>query len=97
MLYEDQGLLYIAETPSQSMLRCNKRWLPNEKLFYCPSLHCEGSAPDGPDKASVNSKLKASSVLYSLVTGKYSTAALEFLQIGTDLGSSYNEVLCTAL
>ena len=55
------------------------------------------NAPDGPDKASVNSKLKASSALYSLVTGKYSTAALEFLQIGTDLGSSYNEVLCTAL
>ena len=51
------------------------------------------NAPDGPDKVAVSSKLKASAALYSLVTGKYSTAASEFLQIGPDLGSSYNEVI----
>jgi COP9 signalosome complex subunit 1 len=54
------------------------------------------NAPDGPDKVAVNSKIKASSALYALVTGKYSSAASDFLQIGPDLGSSYNEVLCTA-
>lgn len=50
------------------------------------------NAPDGPDKVAVNSKLKASYALYSLVTGKYSSAASEFLQIGPDLGSNYSEV-----
>jgi COP9 signalosome complex subunit 1 len=51
------------------------------------------SAPEGPDKAAVSSKLKASAALYSLVTGKYVAAATEFLQIGPDLGSTFNEVL----
>lgn len=50
------------------------------------------NAPDGPDKAAVTSKLKASAALYFLVTGKYVAAATEFLQIGPDLGSTYNEV-----
>ena len=51
------------------------------------------NAPDGPDKIAINSKLKASAALYSLVTAKYSAAATEFLQIGPDLGSAFNEVL----
>jgi COP9 signalosome complex subunit 1 len=50
------------------------------------------NAPDGPDKAAINSKLKASAALYSLVAGKYNATATEFLQIGPDLGSTYNEV-----
>jgi COP9 signalosome complex subunit 1 len=50
------------------------------------------NAPQGPDKAAIESKLKASSALYSLVTGKFAAAATEFLQIGPDLGSTYNEV-----
>lgn len=50
------------------------------------------NAPEGPDKAALSSKLKASSALYSLITGKFTVAATEFLQIGPDLGSTYNEV-----
>jgi hypothetical protein len=42
----------------------------------------------------LSSKLKASSALYSLITGKFTVAATEFLQIGPDLGSTYSEV-CT--
>jgi len=49
------------------------------------------NAPQGPDKAGIESKLKASSALYSLVTGKLASAAAEFLQIDPDLGSTYNE------
>ena len=50
------------------------------------------NAPDGADKAAMSTKLKASAGLYALVTGKYLNAATEFLQIGADLGSTYNEV-----
>jgi|SRR5579862_6388093 COP9 signalosome complex subunit 1 len=49
------------------------------------------NAPDGPDKAAISSKLKASAALYSLITNKYHAAALDFLQIGPDLGSEFNE------
>lgn len=50
------------------------------------------NAPDSGEKTALGSKLKAASALYSLATGKYLAAANEFLQIGPDLGSSYNEV-----
>jgi len=50
------------------------------------------NAPDSEEKTAVASKLKAASALYSLATENYMTAATEFLQIGPDLGSSYNEV-----
>jgi COP9 signalosome complex subunit 1 len=50
------------------------------------------NAPEGPDKAAIASKLKASQALLSLVSGKYSNAATDFLQIGPDLGSTYNAV-----
>lgn len=50
------------------------------------------NGPEGPEKTAVNSKLKASAALQSLVTGKYVSAATEFLQIGPDLGSTYSEV-----
>jgi COP9 signalosome complex subunit 1 len=56
------------------------------------------NAPDGTDKIAVTSKLKASAALNFLVTGKYGAAAGELLQIGPDLGSTYNEVfIATAL
>jgi COP9 signalosome complex subunit 1 len=50
------------------------------------------NAPDGPDKATVNSKIKATSALHSLIICKYHAAATDFLEIGTDLGSNFNEV-----
>lgn len=50
------------------------------------------NAPEGPDKVAASSKLKASAALYSLVSKKYNAAAIEFLQIGPDLGSTFNEV-----
>lgn len=50
------------------------------------------NAPDSEEKTALGSKLKAASALYSLAARKYQVAASEFLQIGPDLGSSYNEV-----
>jgi len=49
------------------------------------------NAPEGPDKVSVNSKIKASAALHSLITNKYHAAALDFLQVGPDLASNFNE------
>jgi len=50
------------------------------------------NTPEGPDKAAVTPKLRASAALHALATGRYSEAATEFLRIGPDLGTSYNEV-----
>jgi COP9 signalosome complex subunit 1 len=50
------------------------------------------NAPDGPDKDAICAKLKASAAVYALATNKYTTAAADFLQIGPELGSTYNEV-----
>jgi COP9 signalosome complex subunit 1 len=50
------------------------------------------NAPDGSDKDAIASKLKATAAVHSLVTGKYAAAAADFLQVGPDLGSTYNEV-----
>jgi COP9 signalosome complex subunit 1 len=50
------------------------------------------SAPDGPDKDAISSKLKASAAVYALVSNKYTAAGADFLQIGPELGSTYNEV-----
>jgi COP9 signalosome complex subunit 1 len=49
------------------------------------------NSPDGQDKAAISSKLKVVAALYSLITNKYHLAALDFLQVGPDLGSSFNE------
>jgi len=55
------------------------------------------NSPDGQDKAAISSKLKVVAALYALVTKKYHAAAVEFLQVGPDLGSGFNEVHASTL
>jgi COP9 signalosome complex subunit 1 len=50
------------------------------------------NAPDSEDKTNLGSKLKAATALHSLATNTYPAAASDFLQIGPDLGSTFNEV-----
>ena|SRR5579859_6968577 len=83
-------------TPKQLLDQCLDAINVGFRMQNWATVHAYVSkaqnAPDGPDKSSRGPQVRAAGALHSLVTGRYAAAAIDFLQIGPDLGTTYNEV-----